>query len=444
MKIPRSMNLESHGLRKKDAEIWRPFMRKNKKKRAEDLLVRLVSTAEKDVLGGLVLELASGEAEVRRKCFEYLKKHVVLPEDEQGEAEGETLMALWTELEADLSELDEYGGGAHQTKFHVDTLLYELAQKLQKGNAPRDYRRQLLDEVIPYIKSGNAGMDDELYDVAYATCRDKEDWRNLAACLEATGKEWPQDHARRVYRQIGDHEDYLRLRNLKMKYGGDFYDLTTFYWERGEKKRAIQVAEDGLKRGEGRMDELRSFLAKRARESGDRQALLNLEFEQATDHLTLQKYKAFEKVCKPEEWTRYEPLVLKHLDEAWEDEKLKICMFRKDFEQALATLQKMGPPGRRYDDGYALKVAQALEERFPMEILAYYRSGLGDMKVNRPRKEYAEQAVFMAKVRHMFVDVLKSPQDWEAFARPIRAANIRRPAFQDEMARRVPGWKDFV
>lgn len=49
----------------------------------------------------------------------------------------------------------------------------------------------------------------------------------------------------------------------------------------------------------------------------------------------------------------------------------------------------------------------------------------------------------MAKVRHLFVDVLKSPQDWEAFARPLKIANIRRPAFQEEIARGVPGWKDL-
>jgi len=251
------------------------------------------------------------------------------------------------------------------------------------------------------------------------------------------------DEALRIYREIGDHEDYLRLRALKMKYGGDFHDLATFYWERGDKKRALQVAEDGLKKGEGRMDELRSFLAKRARESGDRQAFMNLEFEQATDQLTFEKYKAFEKVCKPEEWTRYEPLVLKHLDKAWEGEKLKICMYRKDFKQALDTLKKTGPPGRRYGDGYALKVAQTLEERFPREILAYYRSRLGNLKVNLPRKEYAAKAEFMAKVRHMFVEVLRTTQDWEAFARPIKIANIRRPAFQEEMSRGVPGWKDL-
>jgi len=203
------------------------------------------------------------------------------------------------------------------------------------------------------------------------------------------------------------------------------------------------VAKEGLEKGEGRMDELRSFLAKRARESGDRKAFLDLEFEQATDHLTLQNYKAFQEICKPQEWVQYEPLILKRLDKAWDSEKLKILMHRKDFDEALAVLKKMGSPGRRYYDRDALKVAQALEVRFPSEILAYYRSGLGDLKINRTRKEYADQAVFMAKVRRMFVDVLKSAREWEAFARPIRMANVKRPAFQEEMARAVPGWKDL-
>jgi hypothetical protein len=418
-------------------------MAKKKKNKAADLLGRLVSAAGSDVLGGLILELAAGEPEVRRKCFEYLKRHVALPEHEREGAEGEALMALWMELELDLSELDEYGGGDHQTEDHVGTLLYELAQKVQKEKASRDYRRRLLDKVLPYIKSGNAGMDDALYDVAYATCRDTEDWRNLADSLEATGQSWPQDHARRIYRQIGDDEHYLRLRATNMKYGGDFHDLATFYWEKGDQKKAVQVAEDGLKKGEGRMDELRSFLAKRARESGDRRACLNLEFEQAVDGLTLEKYKAFEKLCKPEEWSSYENEILKRLEEAWETDRLKICMYRKDFEQALAALEEMGPPGGRYGDGYELKAARALEGRFPKEILAYYRAGLGNLKVNMTRKEYAVKATFMAKVRHMFVDVLNSPQDWETFCRPIKAANIRRRAFQEEMDRVVPGWRDL-
>jgi hypothetical protein len=58
MKIARSKNLGPLRLRNRDAEIWRPLMPKNTKKKADDLLARLVSTAEKDVLGGLISELA--------------------------------------------------------------------------------------------------------------------------------------------------------------------------------------------------------------------------------------------------------------------------------------------------------------------------------------------------------------------------------------------------
>lgn len=45
----------------------------------------------------------------------------------------------------------------------------------------------------------------------------------------------------------------------------------------------------------------------------------------------------------------------------------------------------------------------------------------------------------MAEVRHMFVDLLNLPRKWIDFARPIKIANMRRPAFQAEMAGRMPG-----
>jgi len=154
--------------------------------------------------------------------------------------------------------------------------------------------------------------------------------------------------------------------------GADFHDLATFHWDTGEKERALQVAETGLKKGAGRMDELRSFLSERARESGDRGVFLNLGFQQTTDSLTLGRFKAFEKVCEPEEWTRFAPLLLEHLDKARESDKLEIFMYRKDYEQALTTLKRRGPPGRRYDGGYLLEIAQKLEGRFPKDAPAEF------------------------------------------------------------------------
>jgi hypothetical protein len=53
-------------------------MPKSKKRETEDPLVRLLSVAQQDALAGLVRELAGKEPEIRRNCFEYLKKHVAL------------------------------------------------------------------------------------------------------------------------------------------------------------------------------------------------------------------------------------------------------------------------------------------------------------------------------------------------------------------------------
>ena len=63
-----------------------------------------------------------------------------------------------------------------------------------------------------WFNSGNAGMDDAFYDAA---CYTQEDLRALAEHFEALGRDWPLDHARRIYREIGDHEKYLELRLLK-------------------------------------------------------------------------------------------------------------------------------------------------------------------------------------------------------------------------------------
>jgi len=205
-----------------------------KKEKREDPLDALINSAGSEILGKLVKKLALAQPEIRRECFNFLKDHVDMAPDEEAVSAAESMFALWMELEPDLSELDEYGGGDYDTVDHVGGLLYEISERLQDKTLPRESRRELLDEVLPYIRSGNAGMDDALYEVAYDACYDEDDLRDLAQRFEAMGQDWPLDHARRIYRKIGDQEKYLELRSLKMEYGSDYHDLATFYWEAGE------------------------------------------------------------------------------------------------------------------------------------------------------------------------------------------------------------------
>jgi hypothetical protein len=415
-------------------------MKAKKIKKQKDPLEGLIEAANPDVLGKLIRELALDRPEIRRECLEFLKDHVTLAPDEDTVSETEVLFALWWELEPDLSELDEYGGGDYDLADHVADLLYEISEGLQEQKIPREHRRELLDEVLPYIHSGNAGLDDTLYDVAYAACYDEEDFRELAARFETIGRDWPTDRARRIYRRIGDHKKYLELRSHRMKYGVDYHDLATFYWETGDKDKSIETAKKGLKEAEGRMDELRSFMIARTRESDDRPGYLELQFDQATDGLTIKDYKTFKTMCTKQEWNDLEPRMLKRLEKARDAERLKIHMFRKEYDKTLSLLKKSRYPDSRYGEDEILKTAKDLEQMYPEEILSFYMIGLGNLNYSFDRKTYARRALVMAKVRHIWVDVIKTPEKWEKFGRKVKQMNLRRPAFQEEFAKVLPDW----
>jgi hypothetical protein len=275
-----------------------PVMGKKQVRNLDDL----IDVADASIVRQLVKQLAAGRPDVRRECVEFIQGKTAVSPNARAQVEAEVVFALWDELEPDLAELDELGGGPRDVEYKVGDLLGEITAKLDKTAIPRDHRRALLDEVLPYIKSSNSGMVDSLYEVAYAACRDDEDLRDFAQQLEALAQDWPSDHARRIYRQIGDRQKYLALRSQRMKYGGDYHDLATFHWEQGDKDKALAVAREGMEKAEGRMDELQGFLADRAKESGDRQGYLELQYRQATNRLTLGSYKAFRKLCSAHEW----------------------------------------------------------------------------------------------------------------------------------------------
>ncbi|MFZ4525026.1 MAG: hypothetical protein ACOYOE_05625 [Chlorobium sp.] len=415
-----------------------------KNKIEQDPLVELLQTAQPELLITLIAELALYRPDVRRECFDYLKKHITLTTAQKSRSEGEIILALWGELYSDLEELDECGGGDYDTEDDVAERLQEILKLLEESEVDEESRRELLDEVLPFIESGNAGMDDSLYDLAYATCRSDDDWRNLALEFEALNKDWPTDHARRIYRKLGDRAKYLELRHKKLKYGADYHDLVTFYWDEGSRKEALSVAEEGMKKGEGRMDQLRTFLSDRALEDGNRERYLAFQFELTSDQLSLETYNTFKKMCTPEEWSFFEPKIVEQLDKSWLSVRLRIRLEREEYDEALAILLKGKYPSDADDSGAELQAAKQLEQRFPEQILTYYLSGLGNLTSNATRKEYARQAGVMVKVRSMMVDVIKDEARWKLFAGKAKGDNLRKPAFQEEFGRVIAGWEELV
>jgi hypothetical protein len=372
------------------------------KRKQDDPLAALLETAPKAKLVDLIVRVAASRFAVRRECLDYLNRHTALSPSRKKQSEGEKLLDLWAELAPDLDELDAYGGSDYDADIHVSSLLQEIAQALSRKKIDSDYRQKLLDHALPYIESGNAGLDDDLYDLAYAACYTDDDWRALAQAFETMGGDWKLDHARRIYRRLGDRGKYLELRQHKLATCTDYFDLADFHWKAGEKQKAMEVAETGLLKGKGRMNELRQFVAKRFKSAGNRERYLALQFDQAIDPLTCDKYKAFRKLCTVTEWKCYEAKILARLENAWGKEQLRISMHRKEYEEAVAVLTRSRYPLYAWDSSYELRTAKRLEGQYPEAILKYYLSGLGNLKTNAPRKEYTRKAQVMKKVHHVF------------------------------------------
>jgi hypothetical protein len=370
----------------------------------KDPLARLIQAADKKILEKLIFEGAAANPRFRRRCFDDLKKSVNLTAESAAEAEAANAFSLWAELENDLAELDEYGGGEDDVSERVDGLLYELAEKLEKENIPRESRRELLEKVLPYIKSGNAGMDDSLYEVAHASCRDNDDRRHLAVRLESLKNKWAAEHARGIYLQLGDQKDYLRLRLNNLYYGGDYFELADFYWRHREKEKALEIGRLGLAEGQGRMTELRKFMADRAESCGDRAGSLDLRFQETTDRLTAEGYRQFKSICTAEEWAAYEPRILGRIDRSGCQEQVKIRLLRGEVDAAADIISKERYSQYEYSDFSS--VAKRLEKSHPEKILKYYQSGL--VRFDRPmtRKEYAHAAVVLSHIRRVLLESL--------------------------------------
>jgi len=93
-------------------------------------------------------------------------------------------------------------------------------------------------------------------------------------------------------------------------------------------------------------------------------------------------------------------------------------MHRKEHDEAITILSSLPYPDY-YGESDVLRIAGRLETKYPDEVLAFYRKGLGNLDLSCQRKDYARKAKAAAKVRHMWLDILKQPEKWEEFAKVL-------------------------
>ncbi len=420
----------------------------------------------------LVKDLTENNSEVRRLVLEWLKenakKDVVFLNDE-------LLIEYWGNAEEIISEFNAYGGGSEEEEDEAYDWLNRISELVEEGDISTDAKFDFLDEAFVEYNKENSGFEDALMDIFFKICQTKEEWECLVKKLEEHPSDWRKKLIIDIQKNyLRNDKAYLKERMENLRYGMDYWDLLSFYIDRGNLQKALETAEQGILKGEGRLTELLQFLFDhfaKAKDSTNLERIVhtalarNTEEKEMLDRLfeyyksqknyekakeTLLKsyefikhedyyknyyaeYKRMKEFLKDSEWKLIEPKIFEDAQENIHD-YLRICLDKNMKKTVLYTI--LNPPKNQWgfviENGFD-EFADKLKEDFPERIIEYYWKKAYSNIPGGNRKTYRNAAKYLAEVKHIYIEILKEESRWIQRFFDLKVEFKNRPAFLDEV-----------
>ena len=423
-------------------------------------------------LYSLVQHLIRKNSEVHRLVLEWFKEKAAASRvaEEGATLNDELLMEYWEKAETIISEFNEYGGGPEDEEEEAYQWLNEISELIGEGNISSDAKIGFLDEAFVEYDMGNSGFDDALMDIFFEMCETKEEWDYLVEKLAKRPSDWQKKLIMRIQKNyLCDESAYLEMRMENLHYGMDYWDLVEFYVNKGDLQKALETAEQGIVKGEGKLTELFQFLFVHfaeerdtanierivqialTRKSEEKNMLDRLfeyyktqgNYEKAKEALQkaykimrygnyYAEYKKMKAFMRAADWEQVEPEIFKDIQEKDICDNLRICMDKNMKEPVMHTI--LNPPERQWIvksefDEFAAK----LEEDFPEKIIAYYWQSAYRNISGGNRNTYRIAAGYLTKVKHIYINLLKNESKWKKRFSDLKAEFKNRPAFLDEV-----------
>jgi len=191
--------------------------------------------------------------------------------------------SLWEEAEEIISKFNEYGGGPEDEEDIVYKNLPEAVKLFNNSKLDKETKVEFINSCFEQYYHGNLGFEDLLRDSIFEVCSNKEDWLLVIEKLKRSNSSYDAKCIMEIYRdKLNDDETYLKLRMDKLHFGMDYYDLVKYYFKKNKIEKAINLANEGIDKGEGRIIDLIEFLLKYYTKNGDYENTPRYSFGQLT------------------------------------------------------------------------------------------------------------------------------------------------------------------
>lgn len=336
------------------------------------------------------------------------------------------------------------GGGSEEDEDEACSRLNRISDLIKEGDISTRAKLEFLDDAFEEYNYENSGLEDAMMDVFFEICQTKEEWGYLVKKLDERPSDWRKKLIMDIQREyLHNDKAYLEERMKNLHYGMDYWDLVAFYIKKGEIRKALETAEQGILKGEGRLTELFQFLSDHFVKNGD---VANLErvvqtaltrkheekpmldrlfeyyraqgnyekakgallksFEFAGNKGYYVEYKRMKEFLKDSDWKQIEPKIFNEIKDKNIHEYLRICLDKNMKKEVLDIV--LNPPKNKW--GFVLEndfdqFADKIKEDFPEKIIEYYWKKAHAKISNGNRKTYSEAAVYLSRARNPFGEI---------------------------------------
>lgn len=377
------------------------------------------------------------------------------------------LFEYWEDARSIISEFNELGGGPEDDEEEAFGYLEKISELIQERGLSTAAKLEFLDEAFKEYNIHNSGFEDGLLDIFFEICQTKEEWEYLVKKLDEYPSDWRKEQIMTIQREyLHDDEAYLQERMQILSSGMDYWDLVEYYVEKGDQVKALETAEMGVLKGEGRVTELFEFLweyyskkedtvnlerlvqtalsrntqqknmlgrlfeyyrSKGDYESAKAALLKSFEFTRDKSYEEYKKLKGFLKVP---DWKSIEPEIFNRIKEKDFHDYLRVCLDKGMKETVLKSI--FNPPKNRF--GYSIEgdfdeFADKLANDFPDKIIEYYWQKAYRNIPDGNRKTYSIAAKYLGKVKDIYINILKNEAGWIKRFSDLKSEFKKRPAF---------------
>jgi hypothetical protein len=377
------------------------------------------------------------------------------------------LFEYWEDARSIISEFNELGGGPEEDEEEAFGYLEKISNLIKEGGLSTAAKLEFLDEAFEEYNINNSGFEDGLMEIFFEICQTKEEWEYLVKKLDEHPSEWRKEQIMNIQREyLHDDEAYLQERMQILISGMDYWDLVKFYVEKGDRKKALETAEEGILKGKGWVTELFEFLWEYFSKKEDTANLERLvhtalsrnteqknmldrlfeyyrskgDYERAKDALLRSfefvgkqyyaEYKRMKGFLKTTDWESIEPEIFNKIKEKDFHDYLRICLDKGMKETVLKSI--LNPPKNRF--GYSIEIdfdefADELIYDFPKEIIEYYWQKAYRNISGGNRKTYSSAVRDLEKAKNIYTDVLRNEAGWIKRFSDLKSEFKKRPAF---------------